>query len=186
MKKLLCLLLVAPFVSFSQLTTVNPDTVCYQTPGSIYQVPNTPGYTYNWTVSAPGVLVSGQGTNGIEVDWSAAAAGTIVSGITVTATNADNCESAPVTLNIFIYQVIPTIDVIGPFCDGAPCVTLSGTPAGGTWSGPGVVGNQFCPNDAGVGIHNVVYTVTVNGCTFSTDVNVVVNPLPVLSPIQHN
>lgn len=186
MKKLLLSLMLVPFIGFSQLTTINPDTVCYQTPGSIYQVPNTPGYTYNWSVSAPGVLISGQGTNGIEVDWSNANPGTIGNGVTVTATSADGCESEPVTLDIFIYQVIPTIDALGPFCEGAPCVNLTGNPIGGTFSGPGVVGNQFCPDVAGVGVHNIVYTVTVNGCTFSNDTNIVVNPLPILSPIQHN
>jgi hypothetical protein len=183
---ILFLTILIPFFGFSQLTTVNPDTVCYQTSGSIYQVPNTPGYTYNWTVSSPGVLISGQGTNGIEVDWSNSNPGTIVNGITVTAVNSDGCESDPVTLDIFIYQVIPTIDVIGPFCEGSPCVTLIGSPAVGVFSGTGVIGNQFCSTTSGVGVHTITYTITLNGCTFSTTTTVTVNPTPVLSPIQHN
>ena len=124
---LLTLLFLIPMFGFSQLTITNPDTVCYQTPGSIYQVPNTAGYTYNWVVSAPGNLQSGQGTNQINVDWSAAAPGTIVGGVTVTATDANGCTSAPVTLDIFIYNVVPTITAIGPFCEGTPCVNLNAT-----------------------------------------------------------
>lgn len=187
MKKLLLILsTLIPIFGFSQLTTVNPDTVCYQTPGSIYQVTNTPGYTYNWVVSAPGVIVSGAGTNEIGVDWSAAAPGTIVNGVSVTATDANGCTSDPVDLDIFIYQVIPVIDAIGPFCEGTPCVNLTATPIGGVFSGTGVVGNQFCSTTTGPGTHTITYTVTVNGCTFTTTTTVVVNPTPVLSPISHN
>lgn len=187
MKKLVLLLtILTTTLSFSQLTTNNPDTVCYQTSGSIYQVPNTPGYTYNWIVSSPGVITGGQGTNQIGVDWSSATPGTILNGVSVTVTDVNGCTSDPVNLNIFIYQVLPTITTIGPFCDGSPCVTLNATPTGGVFSGNGVVGNQFCSGVAGVGTHTITYTVTINGCTFTTTTTVVVNQIPVLSPIEHN
>ncbi len=187
MKKLLLILtILTPMFGFSQLTTVNPDTVCYQTPGSIYQVPNTSGYTYNWVVSAPGIITGGQGTNQIGVDWSNAATGTIVNGVSVTATDANGCTSNSVELDIFIYQVIPTITTIGPFCEGEPCVNLTANPPGGQFSGTGVVGNQFCATNSGPGTHTITYTVILNGCAFTTTTTVIVNPTPVLSPIQHN
>jgi hypothetical protein len=187
MKNLITLLtFLIPVLGFSQLTTVNPDTVCYQTSGSIYQVPNTPGYTYNWVVSSPGTITNGQGTNQINVDWSTASPGTIVNGVSVTATDANGCTSDPVDLNIFIYQVLPSITTIGPFCEGEPCVTLNATPTGGVFSGNGVSGNQFCSGVAGVGTHTITYTLTINGCTFTTTSTVVVNQIPVLSPIEHN
>jgi hypothetical protein len=185
---LLFLLLLAPIFVSAQLTTANPDTVCYQTNGSIYQVPSLgPGYTYNWTVAAPGVLTGGQGTNSITVNWSAAAPGLINNGISVIATNATtSCQSTAVNLNVLILQIVPSIVPIGPFCSGSPCVALTGTPAGGTWSGPGIVGNQFCPNTSGAGTFNITYTVTAGGCVFTATTSVTVNPVPVLSPIQHN
>lgn len=187
MKKLiLSLLLIIPMLGFSQLTTTNPDTVCIGTNGSVYQVPNTAGYTYNWVVSAPGVLGVGQGTNQINVDWSTAPAGTIVNGVTVTATDGNGCTSAPVVLDVFIYEVLPTITALGPFCEGTPCVNLVGTPAGGTFSGTGVVGNQFCSINSGPGTFVITYTYIDNGCTFTTTTTVTVNPTPVLTPIQHN
>lgn len=189
MKKfILLLLLTLPFFASAQLTTINPDTVCYQTNGSIYQVPSLgAGYTYNWTVAAPGVLTGGQGTNSITVNWSAAAPGLINNGISVVATNVSTgCQSSVVNLNVLILQIIPAIAPIGPFCSGDPCVVLSGNPAGGSWSGTGVVGNQFCPNTSGSGTFNITYTVTQGGCTFSTTTSVTVNAVPVLSPIQHN
>lgn len=182
-------LLMTTFITFSQTSTVNPDTVCYQsTAASIYTVPSLgAGYTYTWTVASPGTITSGQGTNTINVNWSTANPGLINNGVSVVATNtATGCQSAPVNLNVLIYQVIPTVTAIGPFCQGAACVTLTGTPAGGTFTGTGVVGNQFCPTTSGVGTFNLTYTVNVGGCTFTATTSVTVNPNPSLSPIQHN
>ncbi|AHJ99314.1 DUF7948 domain-containing protein [Hymenobacter swuensis] len=57
------------------------------------------------------------------------------------------------------------------FCLGptnpAP-VTLSATPAGGTFSGPGVSGNLFIASLAGPGTHTLVYTVNASGCRLQT------------------
>jgi len=186
MKKLLFLLLtLIPTFTFAQFTT-NPDTVCYPVvSNSTYQVANTPGYTYTWTVLAPGQITSGQGTNQITVDWSSANPGSIVNAVSVYATS-NNCQSLPVNLNVFIYQVIPIINTIGPFCISDPCVNLVGTPVGGVFSGIGVQNGQFCPGVAGSGNQTVTYTYQSGGCTFTTTSNVVVNPTPVLSPIQHD
>ena len=185
MKKLLVILfMLISSISFAQFTTINPDTVCINTNGSIYNVTNTPGYVYTWTVLAPGVVTGGAGTNQINVNWSAAGSGLISSAITVYATSPSGCQSLPVTLNVFILQIIPTITPIGPLCSGSPCVNLVGSPVGGVFSGTVVVGNTFCPTTSGT--FTVTYTVTQNGCTFTTTTNVVVNPIPTLSPIQHN
>lgn len=187
MKKLLTLAtLLLSNILFGQLTTINPDTVCYQTAGSIYQVSNAPGYVYNWTITAPGVITAGQGTNQITVDWSAAAPGLIPNGVSVDATNANGCLSAASLLDVFIYDVTPTITAIGPFCETDPCVPLTANPAGGVFSGVGVVGGDFCPNVAGAGGHTITYTYTNGGCTFDATINVGVSNQPILSPIQHN
>ncbi len=190
MKKLLLTFALSALsmIGYSQTSTANPDTVCYQTSGSIYTVPSLgPGYSYTWTVLAPGVITSGAGTNTINVNWSSAAPGLIPNAVTVYATNtATGCQSTPITINVFIYNVVPTITAIGPFCQGSPCVTLTGTPSGGVFSGPGVVGNQFCPTTSGTGTFNITYTVTQGGCTFTATTSVTVSPNPVLSPIQHN
>jgi len=144
-------------ISFAQLTTNNPDTICPNATGSIYQVPSS--------------LPAGLNTNAVSV----------IATNTVT-----GCQSQPVNLNVFVLTLTPTITSIGPFCQGAPCVNLVGTPSGGLFSGTGVVSNQFCPTTSGVGSFTVTYTVTQNGCNFSTSTTVVVGQNPVLAPIQHN
>jgi len=187
MKKLVTLILfLAAHTMYAQFTTINPDTVCYQTPGSIYQVPNNPAYTYNWIITAPGVITGGQGTNQINVDWSAAAPGLIPNAVEVTGQNANGCESIPTLLDVFIYDVTPTITAIGPFCETDPCMPLVANPAGGVFTGVGVVGGDFCPNVAGSGSHIITYTYTNGGCTFVATINIGVSTQPVLSPIQHN
>ena len=187
MKKLIILFLgiLLSTIGFSQ-STVNPDTVCYQTNGSFYSVPNTPGYTYVWTVVAPGVLIAGQGTNQITVDWSLAVPGLIPNAITVYATNQQGCQSPITTLDVFIFNITPVITPIGPYCNNAACVNLTGVPLGGTWSGLGIVNNQFCPQVSGVGSPTITYTINQGGCVFTTTVVVVVNPVPTISPIEHD
>lgn len=193
MKKLLASLVVlfTSFVSFSQtFTTTQPDTVCFgSTTPSTYQVPSVGTGTYTWTIPACATLVSGQGTNQIQVNWSNCPAGLITNAISVTFTSAAGCPSLPVTMNVLIYQITPTITALGPFCESDPCVNLVGTPAGGVWSGTGVVGNQFCPDNVANGTNatsTVTYTYTNGGCTFTTSVVVPVFGTPTLSPIQHD
>ena len=182
-KVLLSLLLLLPLSILAQFTTTNPDTVCFQDPSATYQVPNTPGLTYNWTVSAPGVLTSGQGTNEITVDWSAAPAGLIGSAISVYATTPAGCPSDPIVLDVFILQIIPVVDPMD-FCEGDACADITATPAGGTFSGPNVVGNQYCPGAPGT--TTVTYTVTEAGCTFTATADMTVYPTPILDQISHD
>lgn len=187
MKKfILFTLFLIPTLVFGQLTTLNPDTVCYQTGGSVYQVPATAGLSYNWTVSAPGVIIAGQGSNQIQVDWSAAAPGLIANGVQVQATNMAGCLSPVVTLNVFIYQVNITITPVADLCELGNCVNLASNVPGGVWSGTGVNGTQFCPANSGVGNFGVTYTYTNAGCTFNSTITVNVVAQPQLLPIQHN
>jgi hypothetical protein len=167
-------------------STVNPDTVCYQSNSATYTQPLLAGYTFTWVVSAPGVITSGQGTNQINVNWSTAAPGLIPNAVSVSAINAAGCQTPPVDLDVFILQIVPVITPVGPFCDGEPCVNLTASVTGGIFSGPGVVGGQFCPNIAGQGVHNVSYNVTVGGCPFSATLAVNVTNTPVLAPISHD
>ena len=103
---LLTLMTMISTISLSQLTTTNPDTVCYQSTAlSTYTIPSVGSGTYTWTVTAPGVITAGQGTNSISVNWSAAAPGLIPNGVSVTYSSPPpaNCPATPVNLNVLIY-----------------------------------------------------------------------------------
>ena len=189
MKKLLLLIIstLATTSLFSQLVTTNPDTVCYQTQAlSQFQVASVGAGTYTWTVPACAQITSGQGTNQIQVNWSNCPAGLITNGVSVVFTSAQGCPSPAVNLNVLIYQVVPVITPVGPFCVTDPCVNLVASPAGGVWTGTGVVNGQFCPQVAGPGAATITYTYTNSGCSFTATSNTGVAPQPTLSPIQHN
>ena len=62
MKKILLLLFVLISSTVFSQTQVCPDVVCINTQNEDYFVINTPGSTYNWTLSGGGVIASGQGT----------------------------------------------------------------------------------------------------------------------------
>ena len=179
MKKLLTILLVAVSLSAISQTTINPDTVCANATGEQYFVTNTPTSTYNWTVTGGGSLItSGQGTNSITVDWGGVS-GLYPNAIEVIESNANGCPGTPVLLDVYILSL--SGNAVGPFCPGDPTTPLVGNPAGGTWSGTGVVANSFQPSSAGIGSYVLTYTMA--GCT--TTINVVVNSGPVTGPIQH-
>ncbi|HEU4718328.1 MAG TPA: T9SS type A sorting domain-containing protein, partial [Bacteroidia bacterium] len=62
-------------------------------------------------------------------------------------------------------------------CTNDPPILLTGIPAGGTWSGPGVAGNNFSPSVAGAGTHTLTYSYTdTYGCSNTATVTIVVDP----------
>ena len=178
MKKILTVLLVSIGITSLAQTTINPDTVCINAVAEQYFVTNTPTSTYQWTVTGGGWLTTGQGSNSITVNWGAVS-GLYLNAIEVIESNAAGCPGAPILLDVYVLDL--SANANGPFCIGDPSVTLIGNPLGGTWSGTGVVGNDFDPATAGVG--NYVLTYTMAGCT--TTINVIVNTGPVTGPIQH-
>lgn len=82
-----------------------------------------------------------------------------------------------------VVNELPVVSFTGlsaAYCEDAVPAPLTGSPAGGTFSGPGIVGNSFSSVVAGVGTHTIVYTYTDgNGCTNTASTDVTVNPLPV-------
>ena len=178
MKKLLTILFVVLRLTTYGQTTINPDTVCVNSIAEQYFVTNTQNSTYQWTITGGGgVLQTGQGTNTITVDWGGVS-GLYPNAIEVIETNVSNCPGTPVLLDVYILNLIG--NPIGPFCPGDPTTPLVGNPAGGTWSGTGVVANSFQPS---IGVGNYVLTYSMAGC--STTINVVVNSGPITGPIQH-
>ena len=183
MKKLLIILTVLISTSALGQSTANPDTVCVGAVGEQYWVTNNVGSTYNWIINGGGGIISaGQGTNQISINWGNTP-GLYPIAVTVIETNSLGCTD---TVDLDIFILLPQYTQIGPFCEGDPCVSLIGNPANGTWTGTGVQPNgnafEFCPQIAGVGTFNLTYT--FGGCSIIMNVNV--NPIPVIGPINHN
>ncbi|HTF05524.1 MAG TPA: T9SS type A sorting domain-containing protein [Bacteroidia bacterium] len=95
----------------------------------------------------------------------------------VVVTDANGCSSSDeiaVTIN-----TIPTVTGSAP--SGTVCVAdgaspLTGTPSGGTWAGPGVMGSMFDPGMAGLGTHQLIYDYTdANGCSASDTISIFVD-----------
>lgn len=73
--------------------------------------------------------------------------------------SANGCAgSASVTVNIIPSPQVSIAGLASHYCLNDSPVPLVGTPAGGIFSGPGVVGGQFRPQVAGPGNHMIVYS----------------------------
>jgi PKD repeat protein len=106
---------------------------------------------------------------------SATASGLTAGSYTVTVTDANNCSKVlTVTLTDPANPVV-TLANFSQVETTAPAFTLTGgSPAGGSYGGTGVSGNQFNPAVAGVGSHPITYTYTdpVTGCSNSAVKNI--------------
>lgn len=138
--------------------TLSDTTFC----GTQYTINGPMGpFMYNWSNSATtsSITVTGSGTYSLTVTDS-------TSGCT-------GMDSSVVNIN-----TNPTVTASGS--DLTPCaddanVMLTGTPAGGTFTGTSVTGSQFDPS-IGAGSYNVVYNFTdVNGCSGADTITVVVS-----------
>lgn len=118
----------------------------------------------------PVTIVSSQSSGNT---WSTGATGSAINvtqsgSYSVTYTDNNGCTSAPASITI-LFNNLPnvTFGAINDVCIYNDAITLSqGLPAGGTYSGNGVNGNQFDPETAGLGISDLVYSFTDgNGCT---------------------
>jgi len=157
------------------------DTICYNSSSETYSVPLQPGYSYTW--SAICSITSGQGTNTINTNWNGISSGFIPGGVQVTATNSVGCISLPVSIDLYVFNIIPAITSVGPFCSNDEFTTLSATPIGGIFGGPGIIGNDFYPGFADTLNNTVVYTYAQSSCVFDDTINVIVYEQPQISQI---
>ncbi|MFP4471544.1 MAG: hypothetical protein ACLFPE_12725, partial [Bacteroidales bacterium] len=124
------------------------------------------------TASPAGGTYSGAGISGNTFDPSGASWGSNT--ITYAYVDDNGCEASCE----FTIYVIPPPEMVCPpnliVCADDNSVSLSGgIPAGGTYSGPGVNGSTFFPSAAGLGTHEITYSVTdpcPGSCTFTITV----------------
>jgi gliding motility-associated-like protein len=89
------------------------------------------------------------------------------------------------TVPFVVYMPTATINNLGgQYCPAAPAFTLTGTPAGGTFSIDGSVGATFDASVLGLGTHTVIYAYTDKiGCPASATQNTDINNSLVVSLI---
>lgn len=96
------------------------------------------------------------------------------------------CPASATTDITIISTYDATISQAGPFCETDGQTTLSATDTSGVWTGNGIVDANtgvFNPSIAGVGAHQIIYTIPGNcgdSDTITIDVNS--NPIIILSP----
>lgn len=124
----------------------------------------TPGYTYLWmpgslTSATPNICPAETTTYTCTVEDLNACSKNVIITITVNALPSVTVSAAATTIGI-----TSNTDL------------LTGTPAGGTFSGTGVTGENFNPTVAGLGTWIVTYTYTdENGCTNIATTSITVN-----------
>jgi len=134
------------------------------------------GLTYSWSVSGGnnGQLSS---TTTASPVFTPASAGNYT--LTLTATNASNCEATS-NVNISV-NAAPSITINpvsvcqGSTFDLSTVVSVTGATGGtGAWSGTGVTGNNFVSTGLSVGTYTLTYTYTLQSVDYTETVNAVV------------
>ncbi|MDX2001366.1 MAG: PKD domain-containing protein [Chitinophagales bacterium] len=143
-------------VNQSPVITINPSapSICI---GSSVSITASGAQTYVWS-PATGLNATNLAT--------VTASPTATLTYTVTGTDANNCTSTgQVTITVNPLPVVSAGNDL-QFCNQSIPVPLSGSPAGGTWTGRGVItGNSYDPSAAGLGADTLIYSYTdVNGC----------------------
>ncbi|HEY0978846.1 MAG TPA: HYR domain-containing protein, partial [Flavobacteriales bacterium] len=83
---------------------------------------------------------------------------------------------------VITVSTLPSADAgtYGPYCSTHTAVPLNGSPANGTWSGPGVLGNTFSPSGLN-GEQTLSYTVGSGACQAIATTTITVFAQPVVS-----
>jgi PKD repeat protein len=152
-----------PDITFSPL-----DSIC----GNVAPFSMTAGMPAGGVYTGPGI------TSDTIFDPSLAGPG--LHTITYTYTDENGCtNSASQDVKVLPLSAV-SMDPVAAMCYGTSPVVLSGSPAGGVFSGIGVTGTQFDPSASGPGTFTLSYTVhdTNTGCDVWATQDVIVHPLP--------
>jgi hypothetical protein len=141
--------------------TVNSDVICAGSSATL-TASGVTSYTWNTSSNASSITVNPTSTTVYTVSG-------MISGCPTTAVS-----MATVTVNT--PPVVSLSAISGPLCINDNTVALSGSPSGGTYSGPGVTGSVFDPAAAGAGTITIMYDYTdANNCSGSDMQSVIVD-----------
>jgi len=150
-------------------TRSNPVTLGYLTPPFV-----DAGASFT---SCPGVPITLLGTgNAVSYQWQNGILNNhpfiplTAATYHVTGTGANGCQASDsVTVNLYNQLTVVYDELITTVMQGSgPFNVTLGSPAGGTYSGTGIIGTSFHPTLSGPGSFTITYSVTdVHGCVFS-------------------
>jgi len=119
-------------------------------------------FTYTWS--------TGSSSNTISVNPSA------TSVYTVNATDANSCAgSATVGLTVNALPTVSLTAAAGNVCVNSGSIALTGSPAGGSYSGTNVSGTAFTPATSGTFTPSYSFTNSTTGCSNTASTSIVVN-----------
>ncbi len=128
--------------------------------------------------SPSGGIFTGDGVNGNQFSPSSLAPGSYV--LSYTYTNQTGCSSSASKQVTVLAK--PTASILGlnsSYCQSTNSYSISGLPAGGSFNGPGILGNNFIPYYSGIGTHTIAYRYTApTGCRDTAFQQVTIHALP--------
>ena len=140
---------------------VNSTSVCAGNTATL-SASGVTTYTWNTGSNSASIVVTPTATTVYSVTGNLTGCGTTAS------------SSASVVVNNL--PVVSLGALVSPMCVNSPSVTLTGSPAGGVYSGSGVSGNVFDPSASGAGTITVNYLYTdANSCSASASQTVEVS-----------
>lgn len=178
----------------------DPAAICF---GSSVQIGGAPtlvstsipgAHTYLWTNPGGSISDATNPNPTVTPPGPAGATQNFNYTVTVTAPAPYNCSASDV-ITVQVKSTAQSVAFAQPsqfnYTVSDNPVNLAGTPAGGTFTGIGVIqvgatAYEFDPQQAGLGTHTVTYTTTLtNGCTKSTSQNFFVsNTVDVFTSLQ--
>jgi hypothetical protein len=165
-------------VNVSGLPTVNAqgdETYCEVD----YDIQLNVGSPVGGTWSGPGALYNNQGYFNID---SAGGLGTYT--LYYNYVDGNGCENLDSTDITVINNIVASAGIPDTLCLNSGTYILDNfTPAGGIWTGNGMIGQgpNFSPAAAGVGIHPLIYTVGSGTCSDTDTVEFVVEAITVVN-----
>lgn len=145
--------------------SATPDTICAGDPIQLNALASggSGNYIYAWVSNPSGF---------IDLTANPIAYPTVTTTYIINVYDGANTVVDSVTVEV---GAIPTVTITAPqaiYCDNGMVDTLIGMPMGGTFFGTGMINNQFDPNMAGIGLHQVIYKYTSSlGCSNGDTVN---------------
>ena len=143
---------------------------------SLTYTPDCPNSIFTWQIMSGNASIVGV-NDSVVVD-------VLVGDTDFTASVILSGVASPCTHDVIVSQLQnPSINPTGPLCINGPIVNLNASPPGGSFSGVGIVNpttGAFDPSIAGVGTHNITYSLP-GICMESANTSIAVNTLPVVT-----